>query len=261
VPRTFDRRDLGDGVRALVPTRLEAAGVHVRFFERTGGASDGPFASLNGSRSGGDDPAAVDENRRRAAASIGVEAFAVPGLVHGVDLEPVDESTWRDGFAARPVAFAAADGLYTDRPGVALGGYSGDCVIAVLASRRRDRIALVHAGWRGLAAGIVARAVRLFDDRAELLIAMGPAIGPCHYEVGPEVVSAVDAGVPGGAVVRDDGTRCFLDLPGSVERVLRAEGATEVDDCGVCPACALDRFYSYRAEGRTGRHLALAVRR
>ena len=246
-------------MRALVPRDLESIGVIVAFFERTGGASEGPFSSLNGSLTGGDDRAAVLDNRRRASAALGIDAYAVPGLVHGIRVDRVDAATATDGRDEPARVFGGADGLYADDPAVALGAYSGDCVIVAMASPRQGRTALVHAGWRGLATGILRRAVSVFDDPTDVRVAIGPAIGPCHYEVGAEVVDAVRAAVPDPPVRRASG-RTFLDLAGSTGSALRAAGVRSIADSGVCTACEIGRFFSYRTERRTGRHLALTAR-
>jgi copper oxidase (laccase) domain-containing protein len=107
---------------------------------------------------------------------------------------------------------------------------------------------------------VLGRAAALFEDRRGVQAAIGPAIGPCHYEVGEDVVLAVAAGSTAGAVSeRRDGKR-YLDLVGTTRAVLRAEGVRRVVDAGSCTACENERFFSFRRDGTTGRHLALAVR-
>jgi YfiH family protein len=254
------RRDLGGGMVALVSPALERAGFVAAFFERSGGASSGPFASLNGSYQAGDLDSAVDENRRRVAAAFGLERFCVPGLVHGTRITAVGAGRAEDGFRGPSTSLADADGVTTRTRGVGLGAYSGDCVIAVLGHPQEGRVLLVHAGWRGLAAGVLQRAVDRFDDPREIRVAIGPAIGVCHYEVGEEVVLAVDAGSTTGAVSERRGGRWYLDLVATSHAVFRGEGVRRVEDCGVCTMCEPSRFFSYRRDGRTGRHLALAMR-
>lgn len=257
---TFDRRDLGDGAVALVARELEGAGFLAAFLERTGGRSAAPFDSLNGSFQVGDRDVDVRANRRRVADAFGLERFCVPGLVHGTEVAIVGAARVADGFAGPATLLASADGTTTRTPGVGLGAFSADCVIAVLADPRDGRIALVHAGWRGLAGGIVQRGAALFPDRREVRAAIGPAIRACHYEVGEEVVIAVEARSPAGAVAERRGGRAFLDLPGTFRAVLESEGIRRVEDTEACTACDDSRFYSYRRDGATGRHLALAMR-
>ncbi len=239
---------------------LERLGILAAFLERGGGSSAGPYASLNGSFGVGDDPGSVAANRTKVATAFGVPAFPVPGFVHGTKIMSAGPGRRAEGYGARPGAFATADGLHTRSLRMPLGAFSADCVIAVMASPAEGRIALVHAGWRGLAAAVIQRGVALFADRREVRVAVGPAIGPCHYEVGPDVTLAVAAGSEAGAVtVRRDG-RLFLDLVGTTRAVLRASGVRRVWDTGLCTACEPRRFFSYRRDGVTGRHMALAMR-
>lgn len=255
----FTRR-FGDGVAALVATGLESDGFLAAFFERIGGASTGPYGSLNGAYTVGDDRAAVDENRRRAAAAFGIDRFCVPGLIHGTKVTAVGPARASDGFEGPAELLAGADGTTTRTAGVGLGAYSGDCVIAILGHPGEGRVALVHAGWRGLAAGVLAAAARVFDDPRDVRAALGPAIGPCHYEVGPDVVLAVAAGSAAGVVAERRNGRHYLDLVGTTRAGLRAEGVRRVVDTGLCTACEEERLFSYRRDGTTGRHLALGMR-
>ncbi|MEW6060110.1 MAG: polyphenol oxidase family protein [Actinomycetota bacterium] len=256
----FERRSLGSGMWAHVATDLEDVGFLAAFFERTGGSSAKPFDSLNVSFGAGDDPAAVLANRRAAAAALGLEEFPVPGLIHGTTLAVVGRGRMRDGFFGPAEVFGTADGLHTKTPGVPLGAFSADCVIAVMASPGERRVAMVHAGWRGMVAGILHKGAALFENRAEVRVAIGPAIGPCHYEVGEEVASAVATAFPAGAVVDRRSGRWFLDLVGTTRSILREEGIRRVWDTGLCTACESRLLFSFRAEGTTGRHLAVGMR-
>ena len=256
----FERRALGGGAHALVSVELERAGFLAAFAERTGGASGAPFRSLNVSFSVGDDPNAVATNRGRVTRAFGIRSFAVPGLVHGTTILPIGPARAGDGFLGPADALHAADGLQTKRAGLPLAGFSADCVIAVMAAPAEGRVALVHAGWRGMAAGILQKAAALFGDPGQVMVAVGPAIGPCHYEVGEDVARAVDAASPAGAVTeRRDGRR-YLDLVATTAAILGELGVRRVQDTGLCTACEAGRFFSFRNEGSTGRHLALAMR-
>jgi YfiH family protein len=255
----FERRSLPGGLRAHVSTDLERLGFLAAFLERSGGSSEGPYAGLNGSFEVGDDPRAVAANRAKVADAFGVPAFPVPGFVHGTRLMPVGRGRMTDGYHGRPVAFALADGLHTRSAGVPLGAFSADCVIAVMASPSVHHVALVHAGWRGLASGVVQRAAALFADPREVHVAIGPAIGPCHYEVGEDVVRAVYLG-SGAAVTERRRGRTYLDLVGTTRAILRDAGVRSVGDTGLCTACERRRFFSYRRDGVTGRHMAVGMR-
>jgi YfiH family protein len=213
--------------------RWDAGGPYVvAFTTREGGVSDGPFASLNlGGRR--DRAAAVAENRRRACAELGLDVSLLAwnrqrhtARVHHA--RPGGQGT--DG-----------DGLWSDEPGVALLATSADCVpIAIVATNGpRPSLAVVHAGWRGLAAGVVDAAVAALGARARSAV-IGPAIGPCCYEVGPEVSDRFDADL-----TRDR----MLDLWSAAERALRRAGVAAVDRLDLCTRCHEELFFSHRRDG------------
>jgi YfiH family protein len=256
----FERRHLGAGAHALVATGLERLGVLAAFTERAGGSSSPPFASLNASFSVGDDPECVRRNRVRIAEGLRTGPFAVAGLVHGATIGRLDVGGAGSGYADPSGAVAGSDGLATGERGVALAVTSADCVPLAFASATDPTVAVVHAGWRGLAAGILARAAAMYGRAGDVAVAIGPAIGLDHYEVGDDVARAVDAGSPGGAVAVRDGDRVRLDLVATARRALEALGVERVADTGACTACEPDRFFSHRRDGATGRQLAVGVR-
>lgn len=251
---------LGDGLAVLVPTTLEAAGFLAAFTERSGGVSDGPYRGLNLGTATGDAPAAVVENRSRVCRALDIAPFALARQVHGAGVVRVGPGRAGAGFdGGAPVA--EADVLTSASPNVALAVLAADCVPVVLADPDTGRVAVAHAGWRGFAAGVLAAAVAAFPQPARLRAAVGPAIGPDHYEVGEDVAFAVSASSPAGARVRRAGGRVFLDLPGTAEDVLREIGVGSVERAEVCTACEADRFYSHRRDGgRTGRQAVVAMR-
>jgi copper oxidase (laccase) domain-containing protein len=158
--------------------RWDVSGYAVGFSTRLGGVSEGRFASLNLGRRSGDDVANVDENRRRLCVSLGVEPenLTINYQTHS--------SVVRRARAGEKGE--RGDGLWTDVAGIPLLALTADCLPIAVARRDRVGLAALHAGWRGLAAGIVdAAAAALGGGRLEA--AVGPAIGPCCYEVGPEV--------------------------------------------------------------------------
>jgi polyphenol oxidase len=242
----------------LVAPGLERRGVLAAFLERAGGQSEPPFHALNMGFRTGDDLERVRGNRIMAVAALDVPRFAVAGQVHGTETARVPERAAGAGFDDPGTALGPADILVTAERAVPLAVLVADCLPIVLASD--DLLVTVHAGWRGLASGILARAASVFEDPAGVAAVIGPAIGPCHYEVGPEVVAAVQAGSPGGAVVeRRDGSAA-LDLVRTAVRGLAAEGIREVEAAEACTACEPERFYSHRRDGRTGRHAMVAMR-
>lgn len=231
------------------------------FSPRAGGVSPAPWTSLNLGASVGDDPARVRENRRRLAEAFGVTPERVARLdqVHGAEVVVAERgAVGRDG-----------DALITDDPRWLLAVSAADCLPAILCDVRRGAVAAVHAGWRGVAAGVAAAAVRALaasfgSDPADLRAWLGPAIqGPC-YQVGPEVVATVraDPAVPEAAAWRDPGTadRWRLDVPAAVRAQLVAAGvpAEAIAVSATCTHCAADRCFSHRRDaGRTGRHWAV----
>ena len=258
----LERRAFAGGVAAIVSSRLEEAGFMTGFAERTGGCSDGPFASLNLGLKAGDHIDNARDNRRRLCSAIGVRAFAVGRQVHGTRVARVGTRHAGSGFTDPAGAFPETDVLTAHASGVAIGVLTADCVPVALAEPRSGRLVVAHAGWRGVAAGVVAVAVGLFGDPSRVLAGVGPSIGPDHYEVGEDVARAVGAAAEGGAIVRGLGPRVQLDLPGTVVRILRERGvrSNHIEHDGSCTACEPERFFSYRRDGLTGRQGLVAFR-
>lgn len=230
---------------------ISLPGAAVRFSTRTGGVSEGPYASLNVGAQTDDLPERVIENRALLAASAGLapEAVAIGQQVHGSEIQ-----RW-DAAPAVPLTDIAApraevDGHVTALPGLGLLVQVADCLPVALASA--DRVAMVHCGWRGLAGGIVARAVAEFDTPPAAVV--GPGIGRCCFEVGPEVLAAF-ADVEGAA----DGR--MLDLRMVAEARLRAAGVERVEHVDLCTFCRDDLFFSHRRDGGvTGRQCGIVWR-
>jgi YfiH family protein len=247
-----ERRRLSGEIRALVSPTLEAHGFLAAFTERTGGSSGAPFASLNLGRETGDDPATVEENTEQLRLALGVGTPVSAHQVHGSHIATVGSA------GAEPGGVGDADGLTTTARSVPLAVMVADCVPLALASERDGRLAAIHVGWRGLASGIVQRALGAFAKTEDIAAAIGPSIGPCHYQVGPEVVEAVSAGTGGLGLTRDEPLR--LDLGGTVEALLDQQGVREIDRAAECTACEPARFFSHRRDRRTGRQALVAVR-
>jgi len=236
-----------DGVRWLGAT-LGPAGTgvgRVGFGSRVGGVSEAPYDTLNIGVLTDDADAAVVENRTRRAAAVGARPRDVPiGLqVHKADIAAHEGPQEPSPYAEPGTALEEVDGHVVRGPGLAPLVLTADCLPVALAGP--GGVAMLHCGWRGLAAGIVARGVRAVDATSA---AIGPGIGPCCYEVGPEVLEAfadLGEGIADGRM---------LDLPEVARRLLARAGVDEVESAGLCTFCEADLFFSHRRDqGVTGR--------
>jgi hypothetical protein len=231
-------------------------------FTRHGGVSEGPWATLNVSRSVGDSAEAVAENHRRLAGALGIEreAIATAYQVGGCRVA-------RAGREDRGIVARDTDALITDAPGVPLMLRFADCLPILVYDRVRHAAGLAHAGWRGTLAGVARHTVwamaEAFGSRpGDLTAAIGPGIGPRCYQVGPDVVRAVYAACADAESllpVQPDGSRHF-DLWAANARQLVEAGVGLVDVAGLCTACHTGEFFSHRGErGRTGRFAGVVM--
>ncbi len=236
----------------LVPEWPTPQGVHAAFVLRTGGVSAGPFDSLNVGIHVGDMADAVRENRRRVHERLNLPAEpAWVEQVHGTDLIDLD---------APMAARVAADALMTREAGRVCVVQVADCMPVLLAQRDGHCVAAVHAGWRGLAAGILESTIdRLATPPAQLLAWLGPAIGPQHFEVGGEVRDAFVGRDPGAACAfaANPRGRWQCDLAGLARQRLAAAGVTAVFGGEWCTYTDPTRFFSFRRDGQCGRMAAL----
>ncbi|MCZ7571948.1 MAG: peptidoglycan editing factor PgeF [Ardenticatenaceae bacterium] len=228
---------------------------------RHGGVSEGPYQSLNLSFVVGDDEAAVRENIRRAYTVIGGDPTqgVRPWMVHGSRTRAVDRR--HAGQRVPP-----ADGLVTATPGLPLTMTFGDCQPILIYDPIHHALALGHAGWRGTLAGIalslVAALQANFGSRPQTLrAALGPAIGACCYEVGPDVVAR--ASWPGSRHwFQPNSHRPHFDLTAANTDLLLRTGipASNIEQANLCTGCRTDEFFSYRKEKPvTGRFALLAM--
>jgi YfiH family protein len=249
-----------DGLSFLVAEGMEREGFLVAFSERAGGVSGAPFDSLNLGYATGDRGEHVRENRDRLVRALGIPPFAIGKQAHGSHLVRVGEKAAGAGFQGPPSPLGEADVLAVSRPQLPVAVLVADCVPLALASPDQGLIAAVHAGWRGLAAGVVPNTLSAFEQPGRVLAAIGPSIGPCHYEVGDDVAAAVGRGSEAGVRTERRDGRLFLDLSGTVARILRALGVRTIDRSDVCTACEPQRFFSHRRDGETGRQSLVALR-
>ncbi|HEX6601646.1 MAG TPA: polyphenol oxidase family protein [Solirubrobacterales bacterium] len=214
------------------------------FSTRLGGVSDAPFDSLNLGLLTDDAEDSVGENRRRLAAALGFEREQIvfARQVHRTDLV--------DHRVKSPGEIVEADGHVVSDPDLAPLVFVADCLPVALAGP--GGVAIVHAGWRGLAGGILAAGAEAVEATAA---AVGPGIGPCCYEVGEEVLAAfadLGEGVAQGRM---------LDLPEAARRSLAKAGVERIESAGLCTSCEEELFFSHRRdEGRTGRQAGIAWR-
>jgi YfiH family protein len=219
-----------------------------------GGASKAPYACFNLGSSVGDDPLAVAENRRILRLEAGLPAEpSWLAQVHGVTVADLDEGG----------PLAATDAAITRRPGKICTILTADCLPIVFATDTGDTVAAAHAGWRGMAAGVVGATVRAMAAQPERLIAwLGPAIGPSHFEVGGEVREAFLSSDPGaGDAFKATLTGKFMaDLAMLARRQLKDLGVERIYGGGECTYARADRYFSYRRDGVTGRQATLIWR-
>ena len=232
----------------LMPDWPAPARVKACVTTREGGVSLPPFDSLNLGDHVGDDPSAVAENRRRLT-----DQFAITPAwlqqVHGIDVVEAD-----------PTRVATADASWCATPGIACTAMTADCLPVLFCNRAGTRVAAAHAGWRGLASGVLEATLdSLALPADETLAWLGPAIGPQAFEVGPEVREAFIA-------QHTDAERAFqpshnagkflADIYALARLRLAERGITAVYGGGLCTVSD-PRFFSYRRNARTGRFASL----
>lgn len=240
----------------LTPHWPVASRVRAAVTLRAGGVSPAPYASLNLASHVGDTPEAVAENRRRLRTALALPCEPLwLSQVHGTQL--IDAEGPGAGALSAP---PEADAAVAFHPGCVLAVLVADCLPVLLARRDGSAIAVAHAGWRGLAAGVVEAAVAaLRAPPSQLCAWLGPAIGPAHFEVGEEVRCAFcerDSGATVAFVPNARG-RWQCDLPALARRRLRALGLHAIHGEAPCTYAHPERFYSYRRERTTGRLAAL----
>lgn len=215
---------------------------------RQGGVSVAPYSSFNLADHVGDDPTRVSANRVRLIESLQLPAMPVwLNQVHGARV------------VNAVAAERTADAAYTVQPGIVCGVLTADCLPLLLCDTQGTRVAAVHAGWRGLAAGVIEAALDVMGAEKNLLAWLGPAIGPNVFEVGDEVrevFMAHDAQAQQAFQPSRSG-HWFADIYRLARQRLAAHGLTQVYGGGECTYSNAQRFYSYRRDGETGRMATL----
>jgi YfiH family protein len=223
---------------------------------RHGGVSTGRYSSLNLTTGTGDDPQAVGENLARTCAALNLrrDDLVSPNQRHTANVRRIEQ-------ADRGQIYTGFDVFVTDQPGVPLLLRYADCTPVLIYDPVRRAAAVIHSGWRGTVQGAAAAAVAALGQEygsrpADLVAGIGPSIGPCCYEVGDDVTGAVHAAFrrPAELLLAPAGkARRHFDLWAANRRWLAEAGVRHIEVAGLCTACRVDEFYSYRAEkGKTG---------
>jgi polyphenol oxidase len=237
----------------IVPAWPVASRVRSLATTRSGGTSTGPYATLNLGEACGDDPTAVAENRRRVVSFLPSSPVWLR-QVHGSDVATLDATAVGAARASAPIADAAV----TRERGVVLVVTIADCLPVLLADRSGRAIGIAHAGWRGLARGVLENAVAAMGVAPDDIVAwFGPAIGSRAFEVGEDVVDAfADADVSARFDVKRQG-KWTADLCGIARTKLERCGLRSIHGGSFCTFEDPARFFSYRRDRETGRMAAL----
>ena len=245
---------------AIVPDWPAHPRVGALMSTRAGGASAPPYDTLNLGRAVGDDPAAVEENRRRFVAALGGARPVWLTQVHGALVVHL-----RAGTATAP---PEADAAIATEPGPACVVSVADCLPLLFAAPGGRGVGAAHAGWRGLAAGVLQNTVRamrrrLHDEPARIVAYLGPAIGPARFEVGEDVLAAMRGQLPEAARAFRAGApgKYLADLYALARQALAQVDVVDVHGGQLCTASDPERFYSFRRDRVTGRHAALIWRK
>ena len=244
------------------PSLSKLAGIRHGFFDRTGGVSQGLYATLNGGVGSDDVPENVAQNRARMARALGVAAdrLITPNQIHSPEVATVDAPWTPDN---RP----RADALVTRTPALAIGVSTADCGPLLFADAEARVIGAAHAGWRGAFTGVIEATVaameKLGADRGRIAVALGPVISQPNYEVGAEFVDrfvAADAGNAGFFAPSKRPGHAMFDLNGYIAARVEGAGIRHFEDLRLCTYADPARFYSFRrtthlSEPDYGRHI------
>ena len=247
------------GIPLLVPEWGAPAGVHAVVTTRAGGVSAAPWDRLNLGMHVGDDPAHVQENRARLLAAMReIAPCAAPrwlNQVHGIAVAEMGG----EAEAGAP-ALQDADAAATVVAGVPCVVMTADCLPVFFCDAAGSRVAVAHAGWRGLCDGVLEATVAGFPSPSGVMAWLGPAIGPEKFEVGEEVRAAFlahDAEAAAAFVHSANAGRWLADIYALARLRLEKAGVRSVSGGGFCTVTERDRFFSYRRDGRTGRMASL----
>ncbi|HDL04467.1 MAG TPA: peptidoglycan editing factor PgeF [candidate division Zixibacteria bacterium] len=238
---------------------------------RSGGNSGPPFESMNLGLSSGDNPIRVMENRRRLASALGfsMECMVTSWQVHGDNVRIITRKSIAEDISYRKIPRVSADAMITDMPDVCITVVVADCAPVLFYDPEKIIIGIAHAGWRGTVKGIAGKVVRTLEKKfgcspTDIIADIGPSIGPCCYEVGPEVISEVRENFEyADELIKnaDNKGHGYFDLWQANRRQLLEAGLSEnnVEMSDQCTMCNQEIFYSYRAEGSKSGRMAAGI--
>lgn len=231
----------------LTPDWSLPPAVEARITLRQGGCSHPPWDSNNLALHVGDNPADVAANRAQLLQNLpGASGIQWLEQVHGTDVVAADCRG----------RVPLADAQFSQTPGLVCAVMTADCLPVLFCAADGSQVAAAHAGWRGLAAGVLLQTLQTFPDPAEVLVFLGPAIGPAAFEVGPEV-RGVFAEAGADCFRPGEGDRWYADLYGLARRQLETAGVHHIAGGDGCTFSQPERFFSYRRDGQTGRMASL----
>ena len=234
----------------------EGIGAKHCFTTRLGGVSGGSLGTLNLQHHRGDAPENVERNHAILAEAMGYDLQNLV-LTHQIHSHIIRVVTKADAMGLDHHRYPECDALITADPGTALAAFSADCTPILLWDEKTGAVGAIHAGWRGTAQNIAGKTVRkmaaeLGSDPQNIHAAIGPNIGFCCFEAGPEVAEAMldTFGSEANAFIRPVGEKFYLDLKQINALALRSAGVTHITISDHCTKCLPDRYWSHRVHGQ-----------
>jgi YfiH family protein len=265
-------KEYGNSLRLLHFENISKYPAVVHFVStRAGGHSSPPFDSLNLGLHVGDNPGAVRRNRQRLASilDIKIDDFVLCQQVHGNSVKVVSRVTAVSEGIKKPLFAGRGDAMVTEEPGLCLMILIADCVPVLFSDSTRGVVAIAHAGWRGTVRGAARRTVQVLLDHFgcsenNIKVGIGPSIGPCCYEVGPEVIEAVKSELERAddlIIAEAPGGKGLLDLWEANKRQLLEQGIPErnIETARLCTRCNSHLFFSYRYHGIKSGRIAAGI--
>jgi len=264
------KRHEKDGVVFYVFEHIERTGLARHGFStKLGGVSEGVYATMNLSGTRGDDVAHVHENIRRMACAMGMYhgQTVFCEQVHGTRVAVATPMLYNEG-TVHPEGVRATDGLIADTSDVVLATIHADCVPLFFLDTVRKAVGMTHAGWRGTLGDIAGETVRRMQaefgsNPSDVLVGIGPSIGPCCFEVGADVAAEFAAAMPYATDCiqpsATDAGKAYMDLQRVNELLLLRAGvrAENIETAGLCTKCHDELFYSHRRDGQARGSMAV----